>query len=218
MKRYIRSDYNKDTQFNTFEISNSSIRSIFSSHIYVGDKSERELIAEDVFEFLQTAYDEIGGFKSFKDIRKFIDDSYLWYITYDGQQPKSLEDFDIDKVLVVSVFRNRHGLKMVGMARKLIIPGTGTKSTNVPKKRNISAAIKDHIQFTCRRGWAEVSGKLEDAFQMSVGYDYIIDPDELKIHKIFSNMEIALDGLHYKRPLYKGEEPTMKIAYGTIKF
>ena len=36
-------------------------------------------MAEDIFEILNTAYDEIGGFKSFKDMEKFINDSYLWY-------------------------------------------------------------------------------------------------------------------------------------------
>ena len=217
MKRYIRQDYNRASNFSTFALDSST--QITSSHIFVGNKTEREMIADDVFEFLNTAYDDIGGFKSFKDIDKFINNSYLWYITYDGPRPESLEDFDIRRVYVVSVYRKKNGLKMVGMARRL--PQHEFDRDKPGKQnflRNVSAATRDHIQFVCDRAWAEVSGKLEDAFQKSVGYDYIIDPEDQKSHKVFNNIDVAFDAIHYKRPLYPGEEPTMKIAYGTIKF
>ena len=112
MKKLIYSE----SEFTTFELNgNPDIRRIVAEHLYINEKSERELIADSVFELLETAYDEIGGFKSFRDIRAFIDDSYMWYITYDGKLD-GIENFDINKVYTVSVFRNRYGLKMVGIA------------------------------------------------------------------------------------------------------
>lgn len=217
MKRYIRQDYTRSSNFSTFELDNNN--GITASHIFIGNQSEREQIADDVFEFLNTAYDDIGGFKSFKDVNKFINDSYLWYITYDGTRPENLQDFDISKVYVVSVYRRKNGLKMVGMARRL--PQHQYDGDRPGKQnflRNVSAATRDHIRFVCDRAWAEVSGKLETAFHRAAGFDYIIDPEELKSHKVFSNIDVAFDAIHYTRPLYPGEEPIMKIAYGTIRF
>ena len=203
--------------FSTFDVNKHIFHKYISaSHIYVTNREEREVMAEDIFEILNTAYDEIGGFKSFKDMEHFIDDSYLWYITYDGERPNG--DLDINKILAVSVFRRAHGLKMVGMAaNRFPYFSVGTQERTLAKNKARSA-IQEHIRFVADRGWAEVSDRLEVLFGKSLPWGkYVIDPDVLIENKVFKNISIDPDGLHYYRPLRTGEEPIRKIAYGTIK-
>ena len=209
MKRYLTNE------FTTFALDNS--RNIFASHIYVATNSEKSIIANELFEFINDVYDEVGGFKSFKDIHHFITDSYLWYITYDGPQPESLEDFDISKVYVVSIFRNKNGLKLVGLARRIVHNSERNKEQNMILRRNANSALIEHIKFIADRGWAEVSGKIEKYFYQTLGLTYIVDPYILQEHKIFRNIDVDIDEFHYYRPLRTGEEPVRKIAFGTIK-
>ena len=174
-------------------------------------------MADDIFEILNTAYDEIGGFKSFKDMNRFIDDYYLWYITYDGKQPVD-EKLDINKVLAVSVFRQSHGLKMVGMAANRFPYFSKSSEERTIAKSKAKAAIKEHIKFVAKIGWAEVSDRLETLFESSLPWaKYAITPEELIDNKIFKNISIDIDGMHYYRPLRQDENPIRKIAYGTIK-
>lgn len=192
--------------------------SIYSAHIYVTHRSERELLADDIFHFIDSTYDEIGGFKSFKDMDRFISDSYLWYITYDGVQPDSLDEFDIGKVLVISVFRKNHGMKMVGFASNLF-PDLKRKSDEYMHQREkVQYAIPQHIKFISKIGWAEVSDRLESWFHKVLGWQGIIDPELLRDNQVFKNISVDLDGLHYYRSLRNGEKPIQKIAYGTIKW
>lgn len=215
MKRYIKRTENL---FSTFEIKDSSDTDyIYGAHIYIAKKSEREILADDIFQFIDSAYDGIGGFKSFKDMDRFINDSYLWYITYDGPQPDNIEDLDIRKVYVVSVFRRNHGLKMVGMARRKILPDENNRQENQTMRQNANAALREHIRFTANVGWAEVSGKLEVYFNKALSVYDIIDPYVLQENKIFKNIDVDIDEFHYYRPLRSGEQPVRKIAYGTIK-
>lgn len=215
MKIYLNK---KQNLFSTFELpAYQGIEYIQASHIYIAKKSERGLLADDIFQFIDSAYDGIGGFKSFKDMDRFINDSYLWYITYDGEQPANLEDFDIRKVYVVSVFRKNHGMKMVGMARRKILPDENNRAENITIRKKANDALIEHIHFTAKVGWAEVSGKLEEFFNKALTIYDIVDPYILKEKKIFRDIDIDIDEFHYYRPLRSGEEPIRKIAYGNIK-
>lgn len=213
MKRYIPSN-----QFSTYPLDSAALKKILCSHIYIAKQSEREQIADELFRFIDDAYDGEGGFKSFKDVDHFISDSYLWYITYEGEQPASLYDFDVKKVYVVSVFRQNHGLKMIGMARRVIGRAERDKEQNMLIRRNANSALIEHITFLKNKktGWAEVSGRLEDYFKKVYSYKDVIDPYDLQDNKIFKNIEVDIDEMHYYRPLRKGEEPVKKIAYGHI--
>lgn len=214
MKKLIYSE----SEFTTFELNgNPDIRRIVAEHLYINEKSERELIADSVFELLETAYDEIGGFKSFRDIRAFIDDSYMWYITYDGKLD-GVENFDINKVYTVSVFRNRYGLKMVGIANNRFNTLRNDRELRMKMKQRARSAIIQHIKFISNVGWAEVSGRLETLFAQTLPWSAVIDPEDLIEHKVFKNISLDFDNLHYYRPIRKGEEPTRKIAYGKIRF
>lgn len=216
MKRLIKSS----NQFTTYSLDDSSFRSVVGSHIFIATQPERSQIGHELFEFIQDAYDGEGGFKSFKDVDHFIKDSYLWYITYEGDQPKTLDEFDVKKVYVVSVFRRNHGMEMVGMARRVIGRSETNKETNIEIRRNANSALYEHIKFlkNNKRGWAEVSGRLEEYFKQVYTINDIIDPYELQDHKIFKHMQIDIDEFHYYRPLQTGAEPTRKIAYGNINW
>lgn len=203
--------------FTTFATENISFaKYISAAHIYVTDRAEREVMADDIFEILNTAYDEIGGFKSFKDMERFINDSYLWYITYDGPEPDT--GLDINKILAVSVFRRSHGLKMVGMAANRFPNFSKGSEERAIVKNKARSAIQEHIRFVADRGWAEVSDRLETLFEKALPWGkYAILPETLKENHIFKDISIDIDGMHYYRLLRSGEPPIRKIAYGTIK-
>lgn len=213
MKRYVH-----HTNYNTFVIDNRQFYDyVQSAHLYVTDREERERMVDDVFEILNTAYDEIGGFKSFKDMQHFIDDSYLWYITYDGQVPTNA-DLDINKILTVSVFRQKCGLKMVGMATNRFPYFSSGSEERRNAKMKAKSALSEHIRFVASHGWAEISGRLESEFARSLPWGkYVIMPEVLIDNKVFKDISIDVDGVHYYRPLRRGEEPIRKIAYGVIK-
>lgn len=215
MKRLIR---NSTTKFSTYPVSSVELKQVVGSHIYIAKQDEREQIAEELFKFIDDAYDGEGGYKSFKDVDHFISDSYLWYITYEGEQPEDLADFDVKKVFVVSVFRQNHGMKMVGMARRVIGKSERDKERNAILRRNANSALFEHIKFlkNNKKGWAEVSGRLESYFKQVYNFSDIIDPYELQVAKIFDGLIVDIDEFHYLRPLRKGMIPVTKIAYGNI--
>lgn len=222
MKRYISSE---NSPFSTFEVNGVSSQ-VLGVHMYITQKSEREQIADGVFDFMNTVYDEagLGGFKSFKDIQHFIDDSYFWYITYLGDAPKTLQDFDIHRVYVVSVFRKNHGMKMVGIAKRHLGAYEGDPKDEEFRRmwedygRDLRAALYQHLRFihSLPTAWAEVSGKLESYFNSVFTYHGVISPYVLQKNRIFKDIDIDIDEQHYYRALRSGESPTKKIAYGHI--
>lgn len=199
MKRYVR----------------SSIQPVTASHIYVQDPSIKQLLSSDIFAFMNDAYKWIGGFKSFTGEDDFADRSYLWYITYEGPLPSNEADIDINKVYTVSVFKQKYGLKLVGIGNN--------RFSDVPKdertvyKAKAKDAMIQHIQWAVKKGWAEVSGAAEKMFNYALSPKWIIDPEDLKNEvPDFKDIEILPDNLHYSRKLSNGMEVT-KIAYGTLK-
>ena len=115
---------------------------ICGAHISITDKAKRELWADDIFQFLDTVYDGSGELRSFQDMSIA---PCLWYVTYDGEQPESLEELDVRKVYVVSVFRHDHGLKMAGIARRKVLPDETNRSANIELRHNVKAALYEHI-------------------------------------------------------------------------
>lgn len=219
MKLHIKSNENVSEEsetFNTFEVSN--IADVLSAHRYVSNIEEKRALADKLFAFFQDAYDEIGGFRSFKDIDRFVNDSYLWYITYKGQVPADKSNLDLDRIFVVSVYRKNHGLKMAGMARRKLGGVSTSREENMNIRRLANAALIQHIKFSLKRGWAEVSGDLEMYYARIASPSDIIDPYEIEAHKIFKDVHVMTDEFHYKRPLRRGGPMLVKIAYGTIQW
>lgn len=197
------------------KISNNHLdSSVFASHIHITDRGIKEQLASDMFAFMNDAYKYIGGFRSFTGEDDFIDNSYLWYITYDGEAPKSISQLDMTKVYTVSVFKQKYGLKLVGI-------GNNRFNDMEPELRKglkdkAASALRQHIGFIVRHGWAEVSGNMEKLFRQNVSSRYIIDPEDLYEAGVFHDIEIWPDNLHYSRKLSTGLEVD-KIAYGTIQ-
>ena len=187
---------------------------IYASHQLVNDAKIKKLLGSDTFEFMNTAYKYIGGFHSFDGESDFIDNSYLWYITYDGEL-NDMKDFDINKVYTVSVFKQKFGLKLVGAGnnRYYDIKDDEQRKT---KKLHASDALKQQLKWALNHGWIEASGALEALIRNNFSSKYIIEPEILKENNVFKNMEIANDNLHYTRKLSNGME-VYKMAFGKIR-
>ena len=187
---------------------------IYASHQLISDAKIKKMLCSDTFEFLNTAYKYIGGFHSFDDKTDFVDNSYLWYITYDGEL-NDMKDFDINKVYTVSVFKQKFGLKLVGAGnnRYYNIKDDEQRKT---KKLHASDALKQQLKWALNHGWIEASGALEALIRANFSSKYIIEPEFLKENKVFKDMEIANDNLHYIRKLSNGME-VYKMAFGKIR-
>jgi len=187
---------------------------IYASHQLINDSKIKKMLGSDTFEFMNTAYKYIGGFHSFDGESDFIDNSYLWYITYDGEL-NDMKDFDINKVYTVSVFKQKFGLKLVGAGnnRYYDIKDDEQRKT---KKLHASDALKQQLKWALNHGWIEASGALEALIRNNFSSKYIIEPEFLKENKVFKDMEIANDNLHYTRKLSNGME-VYKMAFGQIR-
>lgn len=188
---------------------------VIASHMFVQNPKIKQILSSDLFAFMNDAYKWIGGFRSFDSEEDFADRSYLWYITYEGPLPADENDIDIDKVYTVSVFKQKYGLKLVGIGNN--------RFNDIPKperqeyKAKAADAMIQHIQFAAKNGWAEVSGAAEQMFKRALSPRWIIDPEDLLNMQGFKDIEILPDNLHYMRTLSNGMKVT-KIAYGTIDF
>lgn len=187
---------------------------IYASHQLIVDKKIKRMLCSDTFEFMNTAYKYIGGFHSFDDEDDFLDNSYLWYITYDGEL-NDMKDFDVTKVYTVSVFKQKYGLKLVGAGnnRYYHIEDDTERKT---KKLYASDALKQQLKWALKHGWIEASGALEALIRNNFSTKYIIEPELLLEAGVFKDMEIANDHLHYTRKLSNGME-VYKCAFGNIK-
>lgn len=213
----------ENEKFTTFELHDAecilaSSRIVNGSKRFISSLEQKRRFSDQIFQFINEAYDELGGFKSFSDMDRFINDSYLWYITYKGSQPSSEKDLDIDRVYVVSVYRKNHGLKMVGLAKRRISRLGADKESNKLVDNEARAAVAQHLKFMASRGWAEVSDKLEVWCNRILGDRYVIDPQLLIDNCIFKDIELdPYSDIHYFRPLRKGGPLLHKVAYGTVK-
>lgn len=222
MKKVI---YSSETlnQFSTFEIHHiesilASTRIVKGSKRYIADLESRRRFSDEVFQFIDEAYDYLGGFRSFKDMDRFINDSYLWYITYDGPEPASEKDLEIERVYVISVYRLNHGMKLVGIARRRLAEPGSLRVDNDEVRIRSNAALAAHLKFMAKHGWAEVSDRLESKCKEILGEEWIINPQYLIDNNILKGIEIdPYDETRYFRELRKGGPTVNKIAYGTPK-
>lgn len=221
MKRYyIKANTNIDPQFTFLEVNDDRVTEVVGSHIYMDRNSITDTLASDMFEYMNSAYKYVGGFKSFTDEDDLQKRSYLWYISYLGEAPENIRDLDFNKIMSVSVFRQKNGLKLVGLGKNRFSEVEDPTKRKELQEMSISA-VREHIKFVVKHGWAEVSGKLEKMFKNTVGPGYIIDPFILQENNIFYNMDIQFDELHYDRPISRSRSDTIlenKICYGKIDF
>lgn len=192
----------------------SNKQPIYGSHIYVHDEETKQLLCSDLFEFLTSAYKYVGGFHSFNDEDDFISRSYLWYITYIDEPPSDPSHIDINQVYTVSVYKQKYGLKLVGIGNNRF--EHYPHDERVELKLQARDAMVQQLKFAVNHGWTEVSGKVEQLFRLYIPNKYIMDPEDLIHLKGFEDIEILDDHLHYCRKLSDGTE-VVKLAYGHIE-
>ena len=192
----------------------SNDNTIYASHQMISSGPIKQILSSDMFEFLNTAYKYIGGFHSFSGEDDFVDNSYLWYVTYDGPLD-NMEDFDINKVYIVSVFKQKYGLKLVGAGNNRFYNIEDDEQRKT-KKVYASDALIQQLKWALNHGWMEVSGSLEKLILANFSKKYIIEPEYLLENGVFKDMKIANDNLHYTRKLSNGME-VYKMAFGNIR-
>lgn len=198
-----------------YRLLNSNTQTIQASHTYISDNSIKQLLKSDLFEFMNDAYKWEGGFKSFTGEDDFADRSYLWFITYEGKMPQDIAKIDVSKIYTVSVYKQKHGLKLVGLGNNRF-NGLPNDERMILKSK-ARDALAQHIKYAVTHGWAEVSGRAESMFRLVLSPKYIIDPEDLKNKfEDFADIEILPDNIHYDRILSSGDKVT-KVAYGKIK-
>lgn len=151
---------------------------------------EKMQYGNEVWDLLQKAYADKGGFKSAPDIKALVADSGMWKLNRrDG------------KINAALIYKDHHGRKLIGLAtdgtRRGIADYANTLSTDMSMKR----------------AWAEVSGKPE-AYLIRLG----AKPIPAKFAPALTGKQIIEynpDGIHYTRLL--AGEPHEKALYGFVK-
>lgn len=162
-------------------------------YITVTNNNDMNKYVDIVWDMLQNAYKEIGGFLTAKTKDELIKKSSLWKMVRRN-----------GKILAVKIYTSKKG------GRKSIACATdGTKEG----KDALYSILKEDIKMMDQRqAWAEVSGKMEYLYNKFGG---VIVPSKY-IQDILADKEIfnQKDDGHYSRNI-KGE-PHEKIIYGWI--
>lgn len=192
-------------------VSTRQNRAITAAHTCIRDADMKTMLSSDIFEFMNEAYKYIGGFRSFTGEDDFADRSYLWYITSKG--PIDVNDLHVHDVYTVSVFKQKYGLKLVGVGNNRF---SFIQDANERKRKKAEArsALSAQLRWATKVGWIEASGKLDRMIADILPTSAIIEPEDLL--DIFPDIEIMPDGLSYARKLSTGME-VVKRAYGNIR-
>lgn len=170
------------------------MESILNEHyVTVTNNNDMNKYVDIVWDMLQNAYKEIGGFLTAKTKDELIKKSSLWKMVRRN-----------GKILAVKIYTSKKG------GRKSI--ACATDGTPEGKDALYSILKEDIKMMDQRQAWAEVSGKMEYLYNKFGG---VVVPskyvqDILKDKEIFGQKD---DG-HYSRNI-KGE-PHEKIMFGWI--
>jgi len=153
-------------------------------------KDDKRQYVDTVWDLLQLAYKDIGGFKSAVSKDHLIDDSGLWKLVKKD-----------NKIVGVSIYKDAHGRKTIAVA---------SDQTPEGKKAVITVNAED---LRMNRAWCEVSGKVETMFtklgakMIPSKYAHVLTKKEI--------LEYDEDGFHYTRLL--AGEPKKKVIVGFPK-
>jgi hypothetical protein len=149
---------------------------------------DRQKYADQIWDMLQHAYADIGGFLSMANAQELVETPGLWKVITRG-----------DHVTAVLIYKAQHGRKLIGAA---------TDGTSEGKNDLMRMLMEDK---KLRRSWAEVSGKMEHVYR-KMGAEPI---PNTRAHELTGKRILNLDedGIHYTR-LIAGH-PHVKALYGT---
>lgn len=149
---------------------------------------DRLTVGPQIWNMLDNAYRDIGGFLSAANIEELASTPGLWKIVMRNQQ-----------VTAVVIYKAIHGRKLIGCATNGTPQGKTDLMMILQEDRHLS------------RSWAEVSGKMESLYR-KMGALPISNADaHLLTGKHIMNTDE--DGVHYTR-LIAGH-PHVKSLYGT---
>jgi hypothetical protein len=151
---------------------------------------DKQPYADRVWDMLQTAYKDIGGFGSAASVDELVDTPGIWKLAIRGGD-----------ITALNIYRDSLGRKSIASATDGSIQG---KKDYMMLK---SADVK------LDRAWAEVSGKPE-AILRKLG----AGPLPNKFAEILTGKKILdhnSDGYHYTRMI--AGEPHEKIIYGVVQ-
>jgi hypothetical protein len=163
------------------------IEILLEHYVNLIDPDEKWKYVDLVWDMLDKAYAQIGGFKSATSKEDLIQGTHLWKLTRRA-----------GKITSVMIYKDQNGRKMIGMATDGSIQG----------KKDVSNVASDDVKL--RRAWAEASGPAE---KFLVKHGAI--PIHAKFAKQLTGKEIIgydVDEIHYTR-LILGE-PKTKAIYG----
>ena len=215
--RFILRDAETMESFVTSELTDAAVKTSLVSQINSGtDRFNRDKKFY-IVDYSCFGYERID---LYEDIEAFAGDEYTWYVTYDGPMAEDLADVDEDRIFVVSIFKQDHGLKLVSMAvRTPYSLERNDPQFNEIRRKPFPASLA-HIKHLLDNqiGWGELSGEVERLYRQASTINNLISPAILLNHNVVRNIEIDDDGYHYNRAV-EGEKKSVKmIAYGHIDF
>ena len=151
---------------------------------------QKEAIAPEVWELLQTSYAGVGGFKSAASPEELIQKSHLWKaVRRNG------------KITAVSIYKDQLGRKSIA---------SGTDGSTQGKK---DYGMLKNGDMQLKRAWAEVSGPVEKIMIRGGA-----KPVSNKLAAVLTGKEILElnpDGVHYTRRI--SGEAHEKIIFGFVQ-
>ena len=203
--------------FVTCELTDAAVKSSLVSKINSGTDRFYSDKRFSIVDYSSFGYERID---LYEDIESFAGDEYTWYVTYEGPVAENITDVDEDRIYSISIFKQDHGLKLVGMAEKSFYSVERNDPRFSEIRRKTYPADLAHVKYLLDNqiGWGELSGYIERIYRHAGTINNLISPAILVNHNVFREIEIDDDGYHYNRTV-EGEKKSVKmIAYGHIEF
>ena len=162
---------------------------ITERYINLIDVTDRKKYGQLVWDMLQSAYKDIGGYKGASSIDELINSSNLWKLVRKN-----------DKIVAVALYKDLKGRKSIGVATDGSAEG----------KQALLDMWADDLKLN--RSWSEVSGKAEH-IKLKHGFKPV--PNKYA-SEILGKEIISLnpDGIHYTRLI--GGIPYEKVILGKV--
>ena len=216
INRFMLRDAETMESFVTCELTDATVKASLASQINSGTDRFCRNKRFSIVDYSCFGYKRID---LYEDIESFTGDEYTWYVTYEGPVAENITDVDEDRIYSISIFKQDHGLKLVGMAEISFYSVERNDPRFSEIRRKTYPANLAHVKYLLDNqiGWCELSGYVERIYRHAGTINNLINPAILVNHNVFREIEIDDDGFHYNRAV-EGEKKSVKmIAYGYIE-
>lgn len=151
------------------------------------DIPARQKYASMVWQMLEDAYADIGGFQSASSVQELVQTPGLWKLVRRGAT-----------ITAILIYKESHGRKLIAVATDQTAQG----------KQDLLRILREDQKLS--RSWAEVSGKMESIYK-KLGF---LPLDNQLAGTLLNKkiLDLDSDGIHYTR-LIAGH-PHVKAVYG----